>query len=170
MDCAWGKRRYSFYFFLSAAPKGGEWSASRPGRASRQDTHCTVGWVGPRAGVDSKARENINCPCWDSNLGFPVRSLSYPPSKYIRPTIIDVVILRRLNRRNNIFSELSHDDLPRLMSALEIHNKFKYIYFSQIHENKNSYFVSKACSVWFIRSSNSTCFVAALSSSYWAFK
>jgi hypothetical protein len=30
---AWGVRRYSFYSFLTSALDGGEWSASRPGRA-----------------------------------------------------------------------------------------------------------------------------------------
>jgi hypothetical protein len=30
---AWGDRRYSSYCFLSSALEGGEWSASRPGRA-----------------------------------------------------------------------------------------------------------------------------------------
>jgi hypothetical protein len=40
---------------------GGEWSASRPGRAlppgkGPQDVHCTGGWVDPRAGLDTEAR------------------------------------------------------------------------------------------------------------------
>jgi hypothetical protein len=30
---AWGDRRYSSYSFLTSALEGGEWSASRPGRA-----------------------------------------------------------------------------------------------------------------------------------------
>jgi hypothetical protein len=30
---AWGERRYSSYSFLTSALDGGEWSASRPGRA-----------------------------------------------------------------------------------------------------------------------------------------
>jgi hypothetical protein len=29
----WGERRYSFYSFLTSTLDGGEWSASRPGRA-----------------------------------------------------------------------------------------------------------------------------------------
>jgi hypothetical protein len=33
MDGAWGKRRYSSYSILTSALEGGEWSASRPGRA-----------------------------------------------------------------------------------------------------------------------------------------
>jgi hypothetical protein len=31
--CAWGERRYSSYSFTTSALDGGEWSASRPGRA-----------------------------------------------------------------------------------------------------------------------------------------
>jgi hypothetical protein len=30
---AWGERRYDSYSFLTSALDGGEWSASRPGRA-----------------------------------------------------------------------------------------------------------------------------------------
>jgi hypothetical protein len=56
--CAWGERRYSSYSFTISALDGGEWSASRPGRAftpreRTRGTHCTGGWVGPRAGLDT---------------------------------------------------------------------------------------------------------------------
>ena len=41
---------------MTAALEGGEWSAARPGRTlyprERHGTHCTGGWVGPRAGLD----------------------------------------------------------------------------------------------------------------------
>jgi hypothetical protein len=40
-------------------------------------THCTGGWVGPRAGLDTEAREKILCPCRGSNpdhAGRPARS------------------------------------------------------------------------------------------------
>ena len=45
----------SFYLFLTTALEGGEESVSRPGRSlprERPGTHCTGGWVGPRAGLD----------------------------------------------------------------------------------------------------------------------
>jgi hypothetical protein len=51
----WGERRYSSYSFSTSALDGGEWSASRPGRAFTPGTHCTGGWVGPRAGLDTEA-------------------------------------------------------------------------------------------------------------------
>jgi len=39
---------------------GGEWSASRPDRFTTEErglgTHCTGGWVGPRAGLDKVAK------------------------------------------------------------------------------------------------------------------
>jgi hypothetical protein len=51
---AWEERRYSSYSFLNPALKGSVWSASRPGRLYPQErapgTHCTGGWVGPKAG------------------------------------------------------------------------------------------------------------------------
>jgi hypothetical protein len=61
---AWGERRYSSYSFLTSTLDGGEWSASRPGRAlprgKNSGTHCTGGWVGrPRAGLDAEARRKI---------------------------------------------------------------------------------------------------------------
>jgi hypothetical protein len=35
-------------------------------------THCTGGWVGPRAGLDTEARGKILCPCRGSNFDLPV--------------------------------------------------------------------------------------------------
>jgi hypothetical protein len=56
---------------------GGDWSASRPGRAfipgeRTPGTHCTGGWVGPRAGLDTDDRGKILCPRRGSNPGRPV--------------------------------------------------------------------------------------------------
>jgi hypothetical protein len=76
---AWGERRCSSYSFSTSALDGGEWSASRPGRAlppgeRTPGTHYTGGWVGPRAGLDAGARRKILCLCWGSNPSRPVRS------------------------------------------------------------------------------------------------
>jgi hypothetical protein len=54
------------------APTHSEWSASRPGCAFTPGTHCTGGWVGPRAGLDTEARGKILCPCRVSNSDRPV--------------------------------------------------------------------------------------------------
>jgi hypothetical protein len=35
-------------------------------------THCTGGWVGPRAGLDTEAREKILWRCRGSDLNHPV--------------------------------------------------------------------------------------------------
>jgi hypothetical protein len=35
-------------------------------------THCTGGWVGPRAGLDTEARGKILCLCRESNPDRPV--------------------------------------------------------------------------------------------------
>jgi hypothetical protein len=37
-------------------------------------THCTGGWVGPRAGLDTEVRHKILCLCRESNPGCPVCS------------------------------------------------------------------------------------------------
>jgi hypothetical protein len=73
---AWGERMYSSYTFTTSALGRGEWSASRPGRdftlgERTPGTHCTGGWVGPRAGLDTEARGKILCPYRGSNPGWP---------------------------------------------------------------------------------------------------
>jgi hypothetical protein len=54
----WRLRGEESYSFLTSALDGGEWSASRPGRAllggMTPGTYCTGGWVGPRAGLDKR--------------------------------------------------------------------------------------------------------------------
>jgi hypothetical protein len=87
---------------------GGEWSASRPGRAlprgKNPGTRWTGGWVGFRAGLDAGARRKILCLCRRLNPGRPVRSqtlysLSYPgrfsysspPSASARTRIISLI-------------------------------------------------------------------------------
>jgi hypothetical protein len=35
-------------------------------------THCTGGWVGPRAGLDTEVTGKILCPCRGLNLDRPV--------------------------------------------------------------------------------------------------
>jgi hypothetical protein len=73
----WGERRYSSYSFTTSALDGGEWSASRTGRAftpgeRTPGTHCTGGWVGPRAGLVTEVRGKILCLCRGSNTDRPV--------------------------------------------------------------------------------------------------
>jgi hypothetical protein len=73
---AWGERTCSSYSFLTSALDWGEWSASRPGcalpRGKDPGTHCTGGWVGPRAGLDTEDRGKILCPRRESNPDRPV--------------------------------------------------------------------------------------------------
>jgi hypothetical protein len=66
MDGACGERRYSSYS-LTSALEGGEWSVSmKPRPRFTPGTHCTVGWVGPRAGMDAESREKILYLCRES--------------------------------------------------------------------------------------------------------
>jgi hypothetical protein len=79
IDAHLGDRRYSSCSFLTSAVEGGEWSASRPGRAlppgeRAPGTHCTGGLVGPRAGLDAEVRGKTLCFCRGSNPGRPLRS------------------------------------------------------------------------------------------------
>jgi hypothetical protein len=74
---AWGERRYSSYSFCTSALDGGEWSASRPGRAftpgeRTSGSHCTGGWVGPRAGLYTEVRGKILWLSRGSNPDRPV--------------------------------------------------------------------------------------------------
>jgi hypothetical protein len=72
-----GGEEYSSYSFSTSALDGGEWSASRPGRSftpgeRSPGIHCTEGWVGPRAGLDTEVTGKILCPCRESNPDRPV--------------------------------------------------------------------------------------------------
>jgi hypothetical protein len=80
MDALWGERSYNSYSFSTSALDGDEWSASRHGRAftpgeRTPGTHCTGGWVGPRAGLDTEVRGKILCPRRESNPDRPVVQL-----------------------------------------------------------------------------------------------
>jgi hypothetical protein len=61
---------------LTLALDGGEWSAWRSGRTLPREkdpsTHCTGGWVGLRAGLDTEVRGQILCPSRGSNPDRPV--------------------------------------------------------------------------------------------------
>jgi hypothetical protein len=72
-----GERMYSSYTFTTLELDGGEWSASRPDRAlplgkGPPNTHCTGGWVGPNASLDTEARGETSCLCPGSNFDRPV--------------------------------------------------------------------------------------------------
>jgi hypothetical protein len=71
-----GERRYSSYSFTTSALDGNKLSASRPDRAlprgRTHGTHCTGGWVGPRAGLDTEDRGKILWSCRGSNPDHPV--------------------------------------------------------------------------------------------------
>jgi hypothetical protein len=64
-------------FWLTSALDGGEWSASRPGRAlapwQGPPVHCTGGWVGPTAGMDTEARGKILSPLPGTEPRLPCR-------------------------------------------------------------------------------------------------
>jgi hypothetical protein len=75
-----GERRYSFHSFSTLILVGGEWSASGPGRAlapgkGPPGTHCTVGWMGPRALLDTEVQEKSFRLCRSSNLDCSVVQL-----------------------------------------------------------------------------------------------
>jgi hypothetical protein len=76
MKGAWLVEVYSSYSFLTSALEGGEWSASRtlPGGKEPLGSHCTGGWVGPRAGLEAEVRGKILRLRRGSNPGEPVSS------------------------------------------------------------------------------------------------
>jgi hypothetical protein len=56
-----------FPLIFDFGTRWGEWSVSRPCRAlapgkGQPGTHRTGGWVGPRGGLDTEAREKILSP------------------------------------------------------------------------------------------------------------
>jgi hypothetical protein len=79
-----GEKRYSSYSFLTSALDGG-WVVSvtprpcfSPGERT-PSTHCTGGWVGTRAGLDTEARGKVLCLCWVSS---PVRPVVQPVARH----------------------------------------------------------------------------------------
>jgi hypothetical protein len=61
------KEERIWIIILDLGTTGGEWSASRPGRALRLGKgtlymHCTGGWVGPRADLGTEVRGKILLP------------------------------------------------------------------------------------------------------------
>jgi hypothetical protein len=62
MKTYWGSG-IQLYAFLSSAPAGGEWSASRADRFTLRErapgTHWTVGWVVPRTGLDAVGKRKF---------------------------------------------------------------------------------------------------------------
>jgi hypothetical protein len=65
-----GERRYSSTNSSTSALDGGEWSASRPGRAL--GTHWIGSWVDPRAVLDSVVKRKIPSPRRESNPRTPI--------------------------------------------------------------------------------------------------
>jgi hypothetical protein len=68
-----GERKYSTYAFLNSAPDGGEWSASRPGRALAPEKGPPVpivqeaGWV-PEPVWTQRLEEKSSAPSGDRSL------------------------------------------------------------------------------------------------------
>jgi hypothetical protein len=72
---------------MITALEGGEGSASHPGRSlppGRPGTHCTGGWVGPRAGLD-RCGKSRPPPGFDPRTVQPVAQSLYRLS-YLAPT------------------------------------------------------------------------------------
>jgi hypothetical protein len=70
------ERIYSSYSFMTSTLDGvsGQRHARprfTPGERT-PGTHCTGGWVGPRAGLDTDATGKLLCPCRGWNLDRPI--------------------------------------------------------------------------------------------------
>jgi hypothetical protein len=73
---AGGGEEYSSYSFLTSALDGVSGQRQAPVALCPGErtpgTHCTGGWVSPRAGLDTEVRGKIPCPCRRSNPDRPV--------------------------------------------------------------------------------------------------
>jgi hypothetical protein len=74
-------------------------------------THWTGGWVGPRAGLDTKAKRKILCPCRGSNTDRPARSLTLSCLSYrgsyvgLLTWFVMVIKSRRMNPHNIVLTQ-----------------------------------------------------------------
>jgi hypothetical protein len=100
----------------------GQHHALTPGKGSL-GTHCTGGWVGLRAGLDTEARGKILCLCRGSNPNFLVmRVLDYSIKHMLRffsPDNRDFTVPVVLTFRDTSFCSQgscmgSHDPLHKL--------------------------------------------------------
>jgi hypothetical protein len=78
MEAGGGGEKHSSYSFLTSALDGGEWSASRPGRALPPEK----GPPGRRLGAGD--RRKILCPCRGSNPDRPARATAAPGKVNVR--------------------------------------------------------------------------------------
>jgi hypothetical protein len=97
---AWGERRYSSYSFSTSVLDGGEWSASRPGRAftpreRTTGTHCTGGWVGPEQIWTQRIEEKSLAPAGDRT------SIARSSSPYSDTVLTELTRLHNNNNNNN---------------------------------------------------------------------
>jgi hypothetical protein len=75
-DDVLGEWKHSSTHSLTSILDGGEWSASHSGRFTPRErapsTHCTGGYVGPRAGLDAVMNTKIPSPRRESNPRTPI--------------------------------------------------------------------------------------------------
>jgi hypothetical protein len=85
---AYGGIDVQIHIFLTSALVGGEWSASRPGHFTPEETapgtHSIGGWVDPRAGLNNvKKRKFLILPGLELRpFGRPARSQSLYRLRY----------------------------------------------------------------------------------------
>jgi hypothetical protein len=77
--------------------------------------HCTGGWVGPRAGLDTEARGKILCPCRGSNPDRPVIQVQVQVQVLLNNTPKPNVVQR--STRLKLYKTLA---LPILLYGSEI--------------------------------------------------
>jgi hypothetical protein len=102
-----GERRYSSQSFTISALDGSEWSASRPGERT-PGTHCTGGWVGPRAGADTEVGGKILCLCWGSNPDRPIVQPVARHCTYWATPAHFVLCYRQIIRKKFLYDRGSH--------------------------------------------------------------
>jgi hypothetical protein len=91
------------HVFLTSVLVGGEWLASHPGRFTHEEkapvTHCIVGWVDPRAGLDDvENRKFLTLPALEFRpLGHPVHSQSLYRLRYRSSYLYSVTTEKFLN-------------------------------------------------------------------------
>jgi hypothetical protein len=88
-------------------------------RERTYDTHCTGGWLGPRAGLDTEARGKILFLRRGVNSGLPVfsqtlYSLSYPDPKI---QVKRLTSMRKHNNNTSIIFQKSYETLKEVSDS-----------------------------------------------------
>jgi hypothetical protein len=104
--------------FLTLALDGVEWSTSHPSHFTpweiAHSNHWIVGWVDPRASLDTAEKKKISCPGWESNPDHPAHHSTDWAIPAPHPTGLLLLLLLLLNSSTTRNGSLLAQEFPSI--------------------------------------------------------